>query len=188
MNNGRQSQPTTMMATSNQENEHKYDHEERPQMTTQPTAATSDATNSVTKQIPPFTYNELDTELKKLKDGRCADTNGAFVEMIKKGGETIRNVLLDLFNEVIKQDQQAPEQWKQNMLTIVFKKGDPKDPGNYRPISVIPILYKILARLLYARLAPQLIGQQCEDQAGFRPHYSTVDHLFVFTCLEEKKP
>ena len=106
--------------------------------------------------------------------------------MIKKGGETIRNVLLDLFNEVIRQDQQAPEQWKQNMLTIVFKKGDPKDPGNYRPISVIPILYKILARLLYARLAPQLIGQQCEDQAGFRPHYSTVDHLFVFTCLEEK--
>ena len=59
-------------------------------------------------------------------------------------------------------------------------------PQNCRPISMIPILYKLFARLLYRRLNPILDSQQCPDQAGFRPNYSTVDHLFTLAQLHEK--
>eukprot|EP00973_Karenia_brevis_P025441 3510933-Karenia_brevis.AAC.1 len=40
--------------------------------------------------------------------------------------------------------------------------------------------------MLYNRLSPQLDKQQTPDQAGFRPEYSTDDHLYTMTILQQK--
>ena len=72
------------------------------------------------------------------------------------------------------------------MVTVIFKSGDSGMPGNYRPITIIPLLYKLFARLLYTRLYPILDEQQCEDQAGFRRSFSTLHHLSAFASLQEK--
>ena len=40
-----------------------------------------------------------------------------------------------------------PIAWKHSIVTPVFKKGDVYDPGNYRPISLLPIISKIQERL-----------------------------------------
>eukprot|EP00973_Karenia_brevis_P028267 3894935-Karenia_brevis.AAC.1 len=106
--------------------------------------------------------------------------------MLQQGGPKLKSVLLDLYNQVILPEAQPPEQWKHTTMTVLFKSGDPQKPANYRPICAIPPLYKLFARLLYTRIAPTLHAQQSHDQAGFRPHFSTLDHLFTFTCLEEK--
>ena len=54
------------------------------------------------------------------------------------------------------------------------------------PITIIPLLYKVFAKLLYNRLLPILDKEQCADQAGFRPRFSTLDHLATFVILSEK--
>jgi hypothetical protein len=59
-------------------------------------------------------------------------------------------------------------------------------PQNYRPICIIPLLYKLFSKLLYKRLYPILDKAQCADQAGFRNKFSTVDHMFVCTMVYEK--
>ena len=59
-------------------------------------------------------------------------------------------------------------------------------PQNYRPICIIPILYKLFSKLLYNRLYLILDKAQCADQAGFRHRFSTVDHMFVCTMVFEK--
>ena len=41
-------------------------------------------------------------------------------------------------------------------------------PGNYRPISILPILYKLFSRVLDARLKVLLSKTQSVDQAGFK--------------------
>ena len=48
------------------------------------------------------------------------------------------------------------------------------------------MLYKLFSKLLYRRLYPILDAAQSRDQAGFRSNYSTIDHMFVFTMLQEK--
>ena len=59
-------------------------------------------------------------------------------------------------------------------------------PGNYRPICIIPILYKLFSKIVCARLKHVLSEAQSWDQAGFREGCSCDDHLFTVTMLADK--
>ena len=69
---------------------------------------------------------------------------------------------------------------------MIHKKGDREDAGNYRPVCGLPILYKLFATVLYARLAPGLHRIQLPDQAGFRPNHRCEDHLMMYRVLEQR--
>ena len=51
---------------------------------------------------------------------------------------------------------------------------------------MIPILYKIFAKLLSERVGKYLDTVQPVDQAGFRSGFSCDDHLFAMPQLWEK--
>ena len=53
------------------------------------------------------------------------------------------------------------------------------DPKSYRPISPLCIPYKILERLIYARVEPINGSLLPKEQAGFRREKSTVDQVVV---------
>ena len=61
----------------------------------------------------------------------------------------------------------------------VFKKGNRTDPNSYRPISVIPIVGKILERIVYQQTLHHLLKNNLftSHQSGFRPGHSTEDVL-----------
>ena len=92
-------------------------------------------------QPPPFTMKELDQEIKHLKPGKARDQKGLVAEMPKVENHTMRLVLLDLYNDIIKPTAQPPHNWKQTVSTVIFKSGDAHLPQNYRPICTIPLLY-----------------------------------------------
>ena len=71
-------------------------------------------------------------------------------------------------------------------ITVIFKKGNDRLPNNYRPISITPILYRLFSRILLARIHKKLDDAQSKDQAGFRPEFGCVDHLFTVTAIAEK--
>ena len=70
-------------------------------------------------------------------------------------------------------------------MIVLFKKGDPSMPANYRPIAIIPILYKLFSRMLCNRVGKTIVGQQSVDQAAYRPGFSTDDHLFCLMRMVE---
>ena len=150
----------------------------------------SEPSNEIREQyggdVQPFTENELVRAIKTLKSGKCQDSAGIKAEMLKNTGDSTRRVLLELFNSVLQGTSETPKSWRLSVVKVLYKSGDPADPKNYRPICIIPLLYKLFSKLLYSRLYPILDTAQCPDQAGFRRGYSTVDHLFVFKMLQEK--
>ena len=99
-------------------------------------------------------------------------------EMLKAGGPILRSHLRQLYNDALSPNATPPTEWKRTTISVIFKSGDPQLPSNYRPIAIIPLLYKLFARLLYNRLETHLDNYQTPDQAGFRHDYSTEDHLF----------
>ena len=107
------------------------------------------------------------------------------VEIIQKGGATLVSAIADLFTDVIKTDILPPEYGNESRLRVLFKKGDLENPSNYRPITLLPILYKLFARVLCGRIGPIIDQQQPKDQAGFRTGYSCEDHHFTMVQLVE---
>jgi hypothetical protein len=49
-----------------------------------------------------------------------------------------------------------PDQWKESIIVPVHKNGDKTDCSNYRGISLLSTLYKILSNILLSRLSPYI--------------------------------
>ena len=119
-------------------------------------------------QVPPFTLKELTDAVKSLRSKKCADTAGIRAEMLKVGGEHLLSKLLELYNMILSGSTQPPVSWKHSVISIIHKSGDVMQPQNYRPICIIPVLYKLFSKLMYKTLYPIVDKAQCRDQAGFR--------------------
>ena len=86
--------------------------------------------------------------------------------------------LATIFNQSLTLGR-VPAAWKRANVAPVFKKGDRTDPNSYHPISVIPIVGKILERIVYQQTLHHLLKNNLltSHQSGFRPGHSTEDVL-----------
>ena len=78
-----------------------------------------------------------------------------------------------------------PSSWNEAKIIILYKKGDPDDIKNYRPISRLAHSYKLFTRLLQNRMEEVLDRNQPREQAGFRKKFST-DHIYTLNQVIEK--
>ena len=69
-----------------------------------------------------------------------------------------------------------PDVCKVAIVTPIHKEGDVTDPGNYRPISILPILGKTIEYFVNNQLTQYLDdkGFICKHQYGFRKDHSTT--------------
>ena len=75
-----------------------------------------------------------------------------------------------------------PPEWRRSIIVPLYKgKGDRRDCGNYRGISLLSVPGKIFARVLLDRIRPHLIQHQRPEQSGFTPKSLqwTASWLFV---------
>ena len=81
-----------------------------------------------------------------------------------------------------------PAQWKCANVIPCYKKGDKHTPGNYRPISLLSIISKVMEKLISKKMWKHLDEHQLisPQQFGFRAGHSTSDALtYVSQCLSD---
>ena len=144
------------------------------------------ALHEVLEEIPPATPDEVRSELRKLKRRKAPDEGGIVAELLSSGSDKLIMMIADIFTDVMKPQTAIPEYWKASAIKVLFKKGDMRYPEHYRPICIVPILYKLFSKVVCGRIKRGLIAEQSYDQAGFRPDFSCDDHLFAVTLLTEK--
>lgn len=143
--------------------------------------------------LKPATRNEIILLIKQLDSRKATGPDGIPVSFIKNHHGFFASLLMDTFNEIIVTGQ-FPDCLKIARVTPVFKSGDPKDMNNYRPISTLSIIDKVLEKLLVCRIMEfsekhQLVYGQ---QYGFRQGSSTLTacHEFVeeiYDALDNKQ-
>ena len=62
-----------------------------------------------------------------------------------------------------------------------------RDPGNYRGITLLSQVLKLLERVLDARLRRTVEGDSWEEQQGFRKGRGTSDGIYVLRQMVEKR-
>ena len=97
-----------------------------------------------------LTFEGFEKAFKSVKQNKAAGHHDIDSNIIIKGYDEISYPLFMIFHSSFNKGI-FPEQLKVAKVYPFFKVGNIEEIGNYRPISVLPILSKVLERIMYNR-------------------------------------
>nr|CAI5842028.1 unnamed protein product [Callosobruchus analis] len=135
------------------------------------------AASPVSFFLEPVTENDILTAISGMKVSNSFDVYDFNSIILRRVKSLLARPLAYLFNHCISSGK-FPEPFKLSRAVPIFKKGDPAELNNYRPVSIIPYLGKIFEIIISQRLHKYLEKYNLfsNNQFGFRKGRSTV-HL-----------
>ena len=129
-----------------------------------------------------ITENEVEDILKILDTSKAIGPDLLNTRLLKEATSMLKYPLCRLFNLSLTLST-LPSEWKYANVTPVFKKVCPSNLKNYRPISLIIILAKVMERLVYKHIYNYLTDNNLitSHQSGFTPGDSAVNQLLYIT-------
>ena len=124
----------------------------------------------------PPTYKEVATIIREARKGASAGPMDQLSILILQKCPMARTILHLIICECWR-SRRIPECWKRSATILIYKKGDTSDPGNFRPITLQAVWYKILASVMKTRLYSFLNTNKYLDktkQKGFWPKQDGV--------------
>ncbi|KAK6730590.1 hypothetical protein RB195_007197 [Necator americanus] len=125
----------------------------------------------------PPTVSEVLVCIQKMKNGKPGGDDGISAEMLKylplSGIREITKIIRSIWI-----DERIPDSWRHAIIIPLHKKLSVTDPSNYRGISLLRVMYKVLERIILDRLIKHR-EEHRDEQAGFRPGRSTIDQVFI---------
>ena len=123
--------------------------------------------------------SDVQTLLNDIKTSSSAGQDGIPGRFLKSFAPELAPSLCTIFNSSLTQAV-FPNQWKLSNVCPIWKnKGSKSDPSNYRPISIIPILGRVLEKAVASQLSVfcQTNNVIPPQQFGFRKHSSCESTL-----------
>ena len=128
-------------------------------------------------QSPTFTRAYFDTILAQASPTKASGFDQTNLYLFHTTPPNIKNFLFIVCRRFL--THPLPQNWLAARIHLLYKKGNPHDPINYRPIALLNTVYKILASyattcLTYYSAHYILIN----SQYGGIPHHRTTDHIY----------
>lgn len=139
------------------------------------------------QEWPRVEEEEIREIVKNFKSGKSPGPDGLPIELFKTYIDWWAEPLAQLFTLIDKYGT-IPEIWLRSIIIPIFKNGDPKEPRNYRPISLLSVIGKIYAKHLLSKLLTWMknLNLPGKEQIGFSKGCSTLDHCLILMHLVEK--
>lgn len=120
--------------------------------------------------------------IKGFSNNKTAGPDKLTFKIIKNISQYILKPLCDIFNLCF-HTAYFPKALKESVVIPIYKNGDKESVNNYRPISIISNLGKILEKAIYTRLLSFINdnGILSPKQFGFRSGKSTQDAICFLT-------
>jgi len=123
--------------------------------------------------------------INTLKKNKSPGEDGLASELLKYGGEELIREVGKLIRDVWHKEE-IPKERQLAMICPIYKKGDRSRYQNYRGISLLNTMYKVLSGLILNRIKPYIKDIIGDYQCGFMSGKSTIDHIFTVKQLVEK--
>jgi len=88
------------------------------------------------------------------------------IESYTSAPEEFKLRLLQFLNNIYRENR-IPNEWRNVVITPIFKKGDRREPQNYRGITILNTCYKIYSKILNMKLQNYSEVFMTEAQNGF---------------------
>ena len=126
-----------------------------------------------------FTFKSVDEEtivkiLQNMKESKAAGIDNINGRFLKDGAKIMAKPIAQLCNLSLTLSL-FPSCCKIAKLKPLFKKGSKTDPQNYRPISLLPVISKVIERVVHNQTNSFLTQNKVlyNFQSGFRNKHST---------------
>lgn len=142
----------------------------------------------------PVTTQTVMTAIDSIRAKPTRDVYGLTTELMKICKFELAHPLMLIINQSI-ETATFPDKLKVAKVVAIYKKGDPTNPSNFRPVSILPAISKIFERVLHDQLTQHFtsLGLFCESQYGFRKNHSTeyatidlIDQVMAATETREQ--
>jgi hypothetical protein len=130
--------------------------------------------------------DELEKVLKLTKNGKAPGQDKINSELYEYAPVEFKLRLLQFLNNIYRENC-IPNEWRNAVITPIFKKGDRREPKNYREISVFNTCYNLYSKILNMKLQKYSEVFMTETQNGFRKEWSHMDPTFCLKLLIKKK-
>ena len=128
-----------------------------------------------------------------MKIHKACGIDGISNRLIKCTSKSIFKPLALLFNLPLR-NSCFPNCWKEANVIPLFKKGDAKSPSNYRPVSLLSCIGKLMERIIFKYMYNFLHERNLiyKYQSEFQPGHSTVYQIIeiydnICKALEKKE-
>ena len=101
------------------------------------------------------TEKEITTAMKAMANEKAVGPDGLPAELLKLGLQQDRTILLEFhrLTTPIWREGKVPQHWKDAVITVLHKRGDKTECGNYRGISLVSHAGKVLLKVVARRLS-----------------------------------
>ena len=98
-------------------------------------------------QFKELNFDEFEEAFKSLKQNKAAGFDELSRNIIIDAYDSLKNILFHAFKALMQQGI-FPDSLKIAKVTLIFKSSDKDNVSNYRPISIVPVLSKVLEGIM----------------------------------------
>ena len=131
-------------------------------------------------ELPQVSFGEVERLLRQINPAKATGSDGIPGHLLKCCADILAASVATLFNASLVNGT-VPTAFKLAHVIPLFKAGDPSIPTNFRPVSLLPILSKLLEKVVQKKLAQflDISGTLPTTQFAFRAGHSTEDALVL---------
>jgi hypothetical protein len=134
---------------------------------------------------PDLIIDEIKAAIKEMKNGKAEGYDEIPAEFWKLLGETALGKIEELCQDIYVKGR-WPGDFTKSVLIPIPKKSNADECGDYRTISLIPHISKILLRILNKRIESKVQEYISRSQFGFRKGVGTRDAIGVLRMMIER--
>ena len=131
------------------------------------------------------TLREVKEVIKGLRNGKAPGIDSITADILKADID-FSTMKIHRLLEKIWRHEKIPNNWKRGLIIKLAKKGNLKECKNFRGITLLSVVGKVLGRIIIDRIRGGIDSRLRKEQARYRRGRGTTEQVFILRNIIEQ--